>query len=418
MASFDPTISKRVRRRKLRDGIVEQPRWFVNFRDPKTGQRKLPSFETKRAAEEFREKLQREVHTGAYVDRDRAPTVSEATEHYLRDRASEIKASTLYGYRVVSKCITGPLLSGTPQQRSEYAQTGPRRGDVVLKMLGDVKTSELTTAEIRAWHKTVLEEVGRYTANRALSMLKSVLSLCEEDFGVRAPSMPTNTVKRRSRPMKTILSSDDVGKLLAAAEGDLDRGVYYAFPFLTGTRISEQLALLWEDVDFEAGVIRIRRIQERDGSLSDTTKTDAGRRDIPMSPWLRSMLLTWKDRCPLLDGKLHRVFPGPGRLQQWPLPRKGGGGPLLYQNFRKRIWRPVFAELSLPYVTPHAARHSFISILQSRGVEVGLVAKLAGHANPTVTLGHYTQAVRGGADAMSDLDTAYRPKPTKEITHA
>lgn len=409
MANFDPTVSKRIRRRKLITGVVMQTRWFVNFRDPRTGQRKLPSFGTKREADDYRERLLQEVHKGTYIDRDRAPTVAEATEHYLRDRASEVKASTLYGYRVVAKTITGPLLSGTPVARSEYAQTGPRKGDVLLKMLGDVKTSELTTAEIRAWHKVVLEEVGRYTANRAMSMLKSILALCEEDFGVRAPSMPTNTVKRRSRPMKTILSSAEVGTLLSAAEADPDRGIYYAFPFLAGTRISEQLALLWDEVDFDAGVIRIRRIQERDGSLCDTTKTDAGRRDIPMSPWLRTMLLAWRERCPLLDGKLHRVFPGPGRLQQWPLPRKGGGGALLYQNFRKRLWRPVFAELGLTYVTPHAARHAFISILQAQGVEVGLVAKLAGHANPTVTLGHYTQAVRGGADAILGLDRAYQP---------
>lgn len=57
----------------------------------------------------------------------------------------------------------------------------------------------------------------------------------------------------------------------------------------------------------------------------------------------------------------------------------------------------------MPYVTPHSAPHSFISMLQAQGIEVGLVAELAGHANPTVTLGHYTQAVRGGAEAMSAL---------------
>src|SRR5262249_29615488 len=163
-----------------------------------------------------------------------------------------------------------------------------RRGAKLLKMLGDVKTSELTTADIRAWHKVVIDQVGRYTANRALSMLKSILALCEEDFGVRAPSMPTNTVKRRSRPMKDILAPDDAAKLLAAAQRDPDRGIYYVFPFLAGTRISEQLALLWDEVDFEAGLIRIRRIQERDGLLSETTKTDAGRRDIPMTPTLQA----------------------------------------------------------------------------------------------------------------------------------
>jgi integrase len=120
------------------------------------------------------------------------------------------------------------------------------------------------------------------------------------------------------------------------------------------------------------------------------------------------MLLQWRLNCPRLNGELYRVFPGPGRLQPWPLLRKGGGGALLYQNYRRRMWAPIFKELDIPYVTPHSARHSFISILQAQGVEVGLVAQLAGHANPTVTLGHYTQAVRGGEDAVARLDEAYK----------
>ena len=64
--------------------------------------------------------------------------------------------------------------------------------------------------------------------------------------------------------------------------------------------------------------------------------------------------------------------------------------------------------LGLPYVTPHSARHAFISTLQAQGIEVGLVAKLAGHANATVTLAHYTQAVRGGEVAVEALERALR----------
>ena len=44
---------------------------------------------------------------------------------------------------------------------------------------------------------------------------------------------------------------------------------------------------------------------------------------------------------------------------------------------------------------------------QARGIEVGLVAKLAGHADANVTLGHYTQAVRGGDAAIGALEQAY-----------
>ncbi len=74
-----------------------------------------------------------------------------------------------------------------------------------------------------------------------------------------------------------------------------------------------------------------------------------------------------------------------------------GGGALLYQNWRRRFWAPIFERLDILYVTPQSARHSYISTMQAQGIEVGLVAKLAGHANAVVTLGHYTQAVRGGA---------------------
>jgi integrase len=144
------------------------------------------------------------------------------------------------------------------------------------------------------------------------------------------------------------------------------------------------------------------------GSLTDMTKTIAGTREVPMAPILREMLLEWKLACPRKDGQLHRVFPAPGRLQPWPKPRLGGGGSMLYQNFQRRIWERAFKKLDVEYVTPHSARHSSISILQAQGIEVGLVAKLAGHANCSVTLGHYTQAVRGGEEAVAKLEQAYQ----------
>jgi integrase len=69
--------------------------------------------------------------------------------------------------------------------------------------------------------------------------------------------------------------------------------------------------------------------------------------------------------------------------------------------------------LGLPAVTPHSARHSFISVLQAQGVEVGPVAKLAGHKNAVVTLSHYTHAMRGGEVAVQALNQAYGATPQK-----
>jgi integrase len=62
-------------------------------------------------------------------------------------------------------------------------------------------------------------------------------------------------------------------------------------------------------------------------------------------------------------------------------------------------------------VTPHSARHAFISTLQANGIEVGLVAEIAGHADPTITLGYYTQAVRRGTQAIDRIERMYRGEP-------
>jgi integrase len=403
-------ITKRVRRRRYPNGvIVRLTRHVLNYRDPKTGQRRQEFFERAKDAQDRRAELQGMVAAGSYVDARAVPTVAEAVQHWLGDRAAKVKANTLAGHRIVLKHISGPWLVGTREQRAAYAATGRApKGVPLLPMLGKLRLTDLTTAAIRTWHRDVALHCGAYTANRAASLLHSILALAEEDFGVRAPAMPNNLARRRNREKKAILSSEQIAALIAAAREDPEHGIFYTFPFLAGTRPSEQLGLLWDEVDFERGVIRVCRIQERDGALTETTKTEAGTREIPMGATLRAMLLDWRVRCPRRRGELHRVFPGPGRLQPWPKPRLGGGGPLLYQNFRKRYWQPVFAKLGLPYVTPHSARHSFISTLQAQGIEVGLVAKLAGHASAVVTLGHYTQAVRGGEAAVEALERAYQ----------
>ncbi len=411
MHDFRVSITKATRRRKLKSGATaEYPQYYCEYNEPKTLKRRRRAFNTRKDAEAYRTALQLKVAQGSYVDERKAPTVSQAIDHWLADKDNKVKESTLKGYKVVVKTIRGPLLVGTPQERADYAETGvaPKNARFV-KMLGDVKLTDLTTAMIRVWHKSVVEQCGQYTANRAKSHLKSILALAEEDFSVRAPSMPTGLTRARHKQKKAILGPEEIAQLIAAAKNDAEHGIYYAFPFLAGTRPSEQLGLLWSEVDFDSNVIRICRIQERDGSMTEMTKTEAGTREIPMGATLREMLLAWRVRCPRKGKELHRVFPGPGRLQEWPSPRIGGGGPLLYQNFRKRYWAPAFEALGLPYVTPHSARHSFISTLQAQGIEVGLVAQIAGHANPTVTLGHYTQAVRGGAAAMLALEQAFVP---------
>jgi integrase len=333
-------------------------------------------------------------------------TVAHAVEYWLENRLTEVRRTTWKSYKQASTYIVGPLLVGNKIERYNFARRGTKASDAqFMDMLGPMEISKLTTAEIRAWHKTLTTQVSGYTANVAKKVLRAALCLAAEDLDVPLPNMPTRLGRGRAKPKKTILTPEQVGRLLSAALCDKDRGIYYAFPFLTGVRPSEQLALLWEDVDFNEGVIHIRRTQDPNGCTSELTKTDASVRQIPMSALLRGMLLDWYVICPQANDKEQRIFPCVGR--RGCKHAKTHGRPLSYANFIHTYWHPALVALDLPRVTPHSARHLFISTLQANGIEVGLVAKLVGHANVTVTLSHYTQAVRGGDVAIRALETAY-----------
>ena len=319
-------LTKRVRNRKLKSGaILSQTRWVLNYQEPRTGKRRQQFFKRQKDAQTERNQIIASIENGTYSEAQvRAVTIRNCVEQWLEARAGQVKAGTLVGYRRAAANIVGPLLVGTPQERTKHKITGTKpSGAKTLALLGDVKVTELTTSDIRSWHKTLVAEVGWYSANRAKMFLASVLALAAEDLNIRPPAMPSNLGRGKPRTKKSLLTTEQVAILIANAREDRERGLYVAFPFLAGTRPSEQLGLLWEDVDFEANVIRIRRMQERDGTLTNLTKTEAGTRDVPMGSLLRSLLLEWRLACPRRDGELHRVFPGLGTKQQWPLPRIG-----------------------------------------------------------------------------------------------
>jgi integrase len=78
-----------------------------------------------------------------------------------------------------------------------------------------------------------------------------------------------------------ILSSEEFERLLGAVERP-----YYgalATAIFTGLRQGELLGLVWADVDFEAGVVRVRKQLDPKGNRVEP-KTPSAKREIPLMP--------------------------------------------------------------------------------------------------------------------------------------
>lgn len=404
---FSATVTRRDRKRLTPNGGVQiQTRFVVNFRDPATGRRRQVFFSRRGEAMAARDALVTAVQSGSYRTATSDLKISDIAGHWLESRRPHVKRSTWESYKKGVNYINGPLLVGTPEERRKLSAGDAKGRAPAIPMLGEIRLADLTTGHIRSWHNILVSEVGMHTAHAAKKFLRGVLALAAEDFQVRVPPMPVQLARSGRREKKQILEPEQVRVLLAQAQGEV-HGIYYVFPFLTGVRPSEQLGLLWEDVDFSKRTISIRRMQELDGTLVNLPKTEAGERAIPMSETLRYMLERWRQDFPSQVQAGARVFPGLGRIYLDGAQPRGVGRPLTYANFRMNYWKPAFERAGLPYVTPHSARHTFISVLQAAGVEVGLVSKLAGHANASITLQHYTQAVRGGGEAIAKLDALY-----------
>lgn len=97
---------------------------------------------------------------------------------------------------------------------------------------------------------------GRVAASTQNQALSALLFLYREVLGVDLPWLDGVTRARRPRRLPTVLSVDEVRRLLSAMEGRpwLVASLLYG----TGMRLMECLRLRVKDVDFECGEITVR----------------------------------------------------------------------------------------------------------------------------------------------------------------
>jgi integrase len=171
----------------------------------------------------------------------------------------------------------------------------------------------------------------------------------------------------------------------------------------TGMRLGELLALAWEDVDLDRGVVSVRRTLTRDREggwkLGDVAKTASSRRSIIIGPATIAALRGLRPRQ-----AERRLLCGAAWVDHGLVFDRGNGEWLAPTTVRDAFARAV-AKAKLPVLTPHGMRHTMATILLAAGVHPKVVQERLGHSSIQMTLDRYSHvSMTMQHDAAAVLD--------------
>jgi integrase len=195
--------------------------------------------------------------------------------------------------------------------------------------------------------------------------------------GIELPAVPCSQELR-------FLTLEQVDALVAhVPEGEFAQldATLFLTAALTGMRKGELLALRWEDVDWPAQRIRVRRNHRR------------GKFGSPKSGRARSVPMTDE-----VAGALDRLYKASSWQGQHDLvfAHPATGGVIPEANISRRMRRALKAAGLDPSHRFHDLRHTFATRLASQGVPMRSLQEMMGHADYATTLiySHYAPATR------------------------
>ena len=406
----------RKRRWQSPDGKWKET-WEVSYTD-EDGKRRREKCVSKKSADHRRQIIEHDIEMGAHISKRETVTLKEASEAWLADCERR--------HRVKDKMAGGTLRLYRDICRNH-----------IVPDLGSIKLNKLETARVQRFIDDLAEKFIRQHET-ARDAIKRIL-----DFAVRKRWLKRNTLvddpvripPRNRKPanppliedMRTLFETLEVRQYNEKTPVWEQRRVFFYFAALAGMRRGEIAAIHWEDIDYEKGVINIRRSFSPSDGLKPP-KTKAGVRRVPMHPMIRRSLECVRER----QGK-----PRTGLVLQTYHGKPMYGSA--YENWFKMTMR--FAGLLLPgngtrtdqqrdrdkepKFTIHEMGHFAISMWIAAGVPILEVSRMAGHSTVTTTMaiyGHlyeeHSKALDGvtfAANAISSpslTETSYYTAPT------
>lgn len=325
-------------------------------------------------AERMREIRQSEMHVRPDSG---VRTLKDLLALWLETSASSRlgEGSTLQGYRHHAETIA-KLIGNT-----RLDKLGPEDVDRYFLRQAEAGYSRATLVR----HRSILSQSVRWGVRRRY-IGWDVVAVAEMPpaavFEAATPRVPNRRAPRA-------LDVSELRRFVASARHRRN-GAALILAATVGLRPGEFTALLWDDVDLEAGVVHVRRAWKGSGELRrlGETKTKASVRSVSLPGVVVAALrdhrsaqrierlaaAEWDQRHP------HLVF------------STRNGSPIDAANLR-RLVREVASDAGVGHLTPYDLRHTATSVLSESGVRNEHLADLLGHTDTRMVERHYRHRI-------------------------
>ena len=349
-------VGSSIKRVELGSGQIRY-RYRLDLEPGADGKRRQRTLTFKTEAEAIADQAKRRVEVGErdYIEPSRR-TVDNVLDAWLDEARDDWKASTRY--------------------QNESALRAVRA------VIGTMPVQRLAREDVSRLRRVLSETGGRggrgrsaRTVTTALKLLGAALDLAVHDGAVR------KNVAASVKPPKIVTeefefwSAAQLGQFLASVDDDRLVGAWYLSGL--GMRRGEVLGARWSDVDWKAGILRVRQARVLVGGevVAGRPKSVRSSRDVHLDEeTLRALRMT-RERT-LLGGVV-------------PLRQRGGedgrlivvdeaGEPFNPHRF-SRTFHALVEVAGLPRIRLHDVRHSVATAMLDAGVPVHQVAHHLGH---------------------------------------
>lgn len=206
----------------------------------------------------------------------------------------------------------------------------------------------------------------------------------ENDILGRNPVKKSVKVPPGRKPKeKRVLSVEEQKIFLDTAYGTSNYN-QFAFLLQTGLRTGEMIGLRWSDIDFEEGVIHIRRSMEYRYSIGEwrigPPKSKSGYRDIPITQECRRILLAQKEKVKALK-IISKDFADCVFLSRKGEPTKNSAYDTSLTKLADKVGIKRFSM--------HTLRHTYATRCIEAGMRPKTLQMLLGHSNINITMNLY-----------------------------